>query len=131
MAILQEIYDITLDLLDKRDASGNLNENRLLGIKKKFPSIATGIYAELAELNNIPLEMPLLYELGDSVDLPDFTAYSVMPYGIAETICRQGGDSQLADTMLARYKEMKKKIRIPESEICDSERLLDGLGGRC
>lgn len=131
MAILKEVYEISLDLLDKRDGSGRLDDNRLLSIKNKVPSIATAIQLELAEMNNLRLENPLLKSMEDYVDLPDFSAYTVMPYGIAAELARQGGDSEAASYHLSKYEQMKKKIRLPAGEIEDSENFLNGLWGRC
>ena len=40
MAVLKEVYDLTLELLDKRDGSGRLEEARLLNLRAKFPALA-------------------------------------------------------------------------------------------
>lgn len=131
MATLKEIYDLTLDLLDKRDGGGTLDAGRLMNLAAKFPQLASPIALELAEANNTYLENPLFEDLSEEVDLPAFTSYAVMPYGLAAELARQGGASELADELLLKYRQMKQAIRLPEQTTKDSENALRGLSGRC
>lgn len=129
MAVLKEVYDLTLELLDKRDGSGRLEEARLLNLRAKFPALATAMQLELAQLSGIHLENPLLKTLDDPVDLPDFPAYAVLPYGLAAELARQGGVSELAQQYWETYERRKREIRLEERGIEDAEHALRGLGG--
>jgi len=130
MAALQDIYNLTIDLLDKRDGTGTLDERRLGQIRAKFPQIAMLVMLEVAELCNKPIEDPYIMDFSYDVNLPDFPALSVMPYGIAAEIARQGGDMEAYSAHAQTYTTMKKKIRLPMRETADVELLLAGLSGR-
>jgi hypothetical protein len=131
LATLQDVFDIAIELLDKRDGGGNLDVKKIMNLKAKAPLLSSLLLQELAVCDGTDAPEELMRSFSEEMPLSNFAALAVMPYGLAALLAIQGGDKDLSSYLKGEYEMQKKKIKQPSNEIGSTTDTLDGLTGRC
>lgn len=108
-------------LLNYTDTNGNIHAGNNANLSKRALPIINQIYADLWQPRRIGAVFSLLTSANQVLDLDDYTAINIMPYGVAMMLAQSDGD---ADNQSV-YAELYNRRR--GGAVTQSDRIQDRL----
>jgi hypothetical protein len=116
-----EILKQAYVLLNYTDANGNINAGNNANLSKRALPIINQVYADLWQPRVANAKFEALTSTNQPLDLDDYVAINIMPYGVAMFLAQSDGD---ADNQ-AIYSNIYNQRRC--ASVTQSERILDRL----
>lgn len=113
----QEVFELTMSLIDEIEETGSVNETNTKGYKAKTPGILTVLQSELAKKEGLNMP-PIITDLNNDLVVSDHTARVIMPYGLAANLMLNE-NPDLAIYCNSKYEEVKGKIKTIPHKITD------------
>lgn len=104
----QEVFNLTMALIDEVTDSGAISDANTRGYKAKTPAILTILQVELSRKEGIDTPN-IITDISLPLDVSDYAARLVLPYGLA-THLMLDENPDTAAFFNQKYEEMKRKI---------------------
>ena len=101
--ILRQAYA----LLNYTDANGEVNAANNANLSKRALPIINQIYADLWHPRTGGSSFSLLTTMNEQLDLDDYTAVNIMPYGVAMMMAQSEGDADNQSVFSALYNQRR------------------------
>ena len=116
----REIFEISMALIDELDSNGNAMHSDTEEYAYRAPAILTALYGELLPLsdNYVAVDgarpaFSIIYDLETTVELDDYLAKTVMPYGLTAMLLVDE-NPMVASFYQQKYEEMRDKaVNVP------------------
>ncbi len=108
-------------LLNYTDNNGNIHAGNNANLSKRALAVVNQIYADLWEPREDGAAFSVLHALHEPLDLIDYTAINIMPYGVAMLLAQSDGDADNQTLFASLYNQRRP------SAVTKSERIVDGL----
>ena len=104
MLTVQQVYDMTIKLMDEQnDSTGATNSSELNGYKNRALALINVLVSDLYNISDLtsfgdttkPVPL-LLTDFTDGIDLDDRLAVNVLPFGLASLFLRNEGSEGAA-----------------------------------
>ncbi len=115
--ILRQAYT----LLNYTDANGNVNAANNANLSKRALSIVNQIYADLWHPRTVGAKFEVLSTMNQALDLDDYTAINIMPYGVAMMLAQSDGDADNQSVYAALYNQRRA------GAVTTTDRIIDKL----
>ena len=108
-------------LLNYTDANGDINAGNNANLSKRALPIINQIYADVWQPRSVGEKFEALTNTNQPLNLDDYTAINIMPYGVAMLLAQSDGD---ADNQ-AIYSNIYNQRRC--ASVTQSDRIIDRL----
>ena len=115
--ILRQAYT----LLNYTDANGNVNAANNANLSKRALPIVNQIYADLWQPRTSGAKFEALSTMNQVLDLDDYTAINIMPYGVAMMLAQSDGDADNQSIYVALYNQRRA------GAVTTTDRIIDKL----
>lgn len=115
--ILRQAYA----LLNYTDANGNVNAANNANLSKRSLAIVNQIYADLWHPRTTGAVFEALATMNEKLDLDDYTALNIMPYGVAMMLAQSDGDVDNQSVYAALYNQRRA------GAVTATDRIIDKL----
>lgn len=115
--ILRQAYA----LLNYTDANGNVNAANNANLSKRALPIINQIYADLWHPRTAGAAFEALSTMNEKLDLDDYTAINIMPYGVAMMLAQLDGDADNQSVYAALYNQRRA------GAVTTADRIIDKL----
>ncbi|GKX27849.1 hypothetical protein SH1V18_03290 [Vallitalea longa] len=123
----QEVFEITMDLIDERLDSGNISESDTVSYKVKAPSILTIGQCEIAKMLDYFSPLPnRITDLSQELEIDEVIATNLLPYFLATHLMLEEKDD-VAAYFNDRYEELKYYYK--KGQPASEEPIKDVYGG--
>ncbi|MBQ4055230.1 MAG: hypothetical protein IJO75_01230 [Clostridia bacterium] len=115
--ILRQAYT----LLNYTDANGNVNAANNANLSKRALPIINQIYADLWQPRMVGAKFEVLSTMNQPLDLDDYTAINIMPYGVAMMLAQSDGDVDNQSVYASLYNQRRA------GAVTTTDRIIDKL----
>ena len=115
--ILRQAYT----LLNYTDANGNVNAANNANLSKRALPIINQIYADLWQPRMVGAKFEVLSTMNQPLDLDDYTAINIMPYGVAMMLAQSDGDVDNQSVYATLYNQRRA------GAVTTTDRIIDKL----
>lgn len=115
--ILRQAYT----LLNYTDANGNVNAANNANLSKRALPIINQIYADLWQPRTAGAKFEVLLTMNQALDLDDYTAINIMPYGVAMMLAQSDGDVDNQSVYASLYNQRRA------GAVTTTDRIIDKL----
>lgn len=115
--ILRQAYT----LLNYTDANGNVNAANNANLSKRALPIINQIYADLWQPRMVGAKFEVLSTMNQPLDLDDYTAINIMPYGVAMMLAQSDGDMDNQSVYASLYNQRRA------GAVTTTDRIIDKL----
>lgn len=115
--ILRQAYT----LLNYTDANGNVNAANNANLSKRALPIINQIYADLWQPRMAGAKFEVLSTMNQPLDLDDYTAINIMPYGVAMMLAQSDGDVDNQSVYASLYNQRRA------GAVTTTDRIIDKL----
>lgn len=115
--ILRQAYA----LLNYTDSNGNINAGNNANLNKRALPIINQIYADLWQPQTAGASFEALKTMYQPLDLNDYTAVNIMPYGVAMMLAQSDGDADNQTLYASLYNQRRA------GAVTRSDRIVDAM----
>ncbi len=113
--ILRQAYT----LLNYTDANGNVNAGNNANLSKRALPIINQIYADLWQPRTDGATFEALTTTHQMLDIDDYTAINIMPYGVAMMLAQSDGDADNQSLYASLYNQRRAGAVTSSNRIVD------------
>ncbi len=108
-------------LLNYTDANGNVNAGNNANLSKRALPIINQIYADLWQPRTAGAMFKALTTMQQALDIDDYTAINIMPYGVAMLLAQSDGDADNQTIYASLYNQRRA------GAVTRSDRVVDAM----